>query len=119
VPGVLVHVHSLPGGKIFSSVFHWYRNILDSSGVGWCTPFIGISPTNNIMVQVHSNSSSSIIQGPVIQTYSPTNGQCLYVNCAVCYNPGILLNPYQSMIDELRIYSRELSSIDVCLLAWP
>lgn len=106
---------------------------------------------------MHSYSGPYDIPGPVIllnawthivQTYSPINGQSLYVNGVLyttwsnattysasgsqnfftignllsgttCYNPGILQNPFQGMIDELRIYSRELSSSDVCLLAWP
>ena len=118
---------------------------------------MGISSSGNIVVQVYRSSSPYVIIGPVIQlntwtyivqTYSPTNGECLYVNDilytsmpnatvytssgqqdiftfgnllsgTICYNPGILTNPFQGMIDELRIYSRELSSIDVCLLAWP
>jgi len=120
-------------------------------------PFIGISSTGNIIVQVYNNLGPYIIQGPVIQlntwihivqTYSPTNGESLYVNGilytslsnatiytasgaqnfitignllngATCYNPGILQTPFQGIIDELQIYSRELSSSDVCLLAWP
>lgn len=84
----------------------------------------------------------------MVQTYSPTNGQSLYVNGILyttlsnatiytasgvqnyvtignllnvtsCYNPGILQTPIQGIIDELRIYSRELSSTDACPLAWP
>ena len=118
---------------------------------------MGISSSGNIIVQVYTSPVAFIIVGPaiqlntwthIVQTYSPTNGQCLYVNGILyssmpsatvysasgaqnfftlgnllsgtaCYNPGILTNPFQGMIDELRIYSRELSSIDVCLLAWP
>jgi hypothetical protein len=134
-----------------------YVYILNSKGLGWCTPFIGISSSGNIIVQVPSNAGLYNIQGPVIQlntwthivqTYSPTNGESLYVNGVLyttwsnattysasgaqnyftignllrgitCYNPDILQNPFQGMIDEVRIYSRELSSPDVCLLAWP
>lgn len=131
---------------------------MSSSGLGWCTPFIGISSAGNIIVQVHHQSSPYNIQGPIIQlntwthvvqTYSPTNGGGLYVNgqlyttmptatiydasssmnfvtignalngAANCYNPGILVTPYLGMIDEIRIYSRELSASDVCVLAWP
>lgn len=39
------------------------------------------------------------------------------LNGLTCYNPGILQTPYHGMIDEFRVYSRELSSTDVCLLA--
>ena len=119
---------------------------------------MGISAAGNIVVQVHSYALAYNIQGPVIQlntwthivqTYSPTNGESLYVNgqryatwaaattydasggqnfmtignalngSANCYNPGIMTTPYLGMIDEIRIYSRELSASDVCLLAWP
>jgi hypothetical protein len=117
---------------------------------------MGISSTGNIIVQVYRTAAPYIITGPVIplntwthivQTYSPTNGQSLYINGILyltlsnatiytasgvqnfvtignilsggCYNPGILQTPIQGVIDELRIYSRELSSTDVCLLVWP
>jgi hypothetical protein len=126
-------------------------------GLGWCTPFMGFSPSGNLITQVHYTVSPSILTGPVIQlnvwtyvvlTYSPTNGHYQYVNGILsasspsaliysgsglqdfltignllsgsgCFNPGIFQNPLQGMIDELRVYSRELSSTDVCLLAWP
>ncbi len=129
----------------------------NSKGQGWCAPFIGISSIGNIIVQVYRYTGPYMITGPAIQlntwthmvqTYSPTNGQSLYVNGILyttlsnatiytasgvqnyvtignllnvtsCYNPGILQTPIQGIIDELRIYSRELSSTDACPLAWP
>jgi hypothetical protein len=82
----------------------------------------------------------------VTHTYSPSNGQRLYINGALfssmpsstiytasetplyvtvgnmlsggfCYNPGPGNSSFQGGVDDLRVYSRELSSIDACLLA--
>ncbi len=82
----------------------------------------------------------------IIETYSTTNGLRLYINGILysslssstkygasqvtdyltfgnmlsgtyCANPSTITTVYQGRLDELRVYSRELSSIDSCLLA--
>lgn len=79
-------------------------------------------------------------------TFNPTSGQKLYVNGALfssssspttytasglsnyltlgnflsgasCLNPTTITNPFYGYFDDLRVYSRELSQIDACLLA--
>jgi hypothetical protein len=124
-------------------------------GRGWCTPFINFTPTGSVITEVYDQSSSIALTGPnilynawthIIQTYSPINGQRLYINGALyaassastiyaasqqpdfftfgniltgtaCANPSTVITVFQGSVDELRIYSRELSSIDSCLLA--
>jgi hypothetical protein len=138
VKGVLVHVSA------------------NSSGRGWCTPFITFSSTGVLVTQVYSGGASITLNGPslittgwthIIQTFSPNNGQRVYINgylytstiasnmytasgtsdyvtignmldgTGYCANPSTVLTVFQGGIDELRIYGAELSSIDACLLA--
>lgn len=125
------------------------------SGLGWCTPLITFNGAGALIAQVYYSSITNTVVGPSIlynmwthitHTYSPTNGQRLYINGALytssasstiytasgapdyltignmlsgggCYNPGSTTSPFQGAVDDLRVYSRELSSIDACLLA--
>jgi hypothetical protein len=152
VKGVLVHVSSSPSGKSFLTIT---LLLLIFKGIIWCTPFITFDASGYVITQVYDLSNSIILNGPflstytwthIIQTYSPTNGQRLYINGALytsssastiysasetsdfltfgnmlsgtgCVNPSTVVNVFQGNVDELRIYSRELSSIDACLLA--
>ena len=124
-------------------------------GTGWCTPFLIFSSTGYLITEVYDASSTITLNGPtilyntwthIIQTYSTTNGQRLYINGILyssssastqygasqvtdyltfgnmltgtyCANPSTITTVYQGRLDELRVYSRELSSIDSCLLA--
>jgi len=71
--GVLVHVSS------------------NASGLGWCLPFIGFAANGSIVAQIiNSNGIISVLGSSVpvptstwshiVQTWSSTNGLCLYVN---------------------------------------
>ncbi|CAF0993194.1 unnamed protein product [Rotaria sordida] len=119
--GILVHVSS------------------NSSGLGWCVPFLGFTTSGSIVAQI-SNTA--------IRSASSTNRLRLYVNnvlvastivmatsytassvpnyvtlanslsgAGVC-SSGLLgsMDPYNGDIDELKIYSRELTAADICTL---
>lgn len=62
-----------------------------------------------------SSSASTIYTASGVSNYL-TFGNML-AGAGLCYNPSSVLTVYQGGLDELRVYSRELSSIDVCLLA--
>jgi len=128
----------------------------------WCLPFIDFSNTNQIAIQMWGGSSASYVLGPmipinswthIVQTYSSTNGLCLYINGTLyavnssmitysasgvpnyltlastlqaipfplngCSTTGVLggLEYYHGAIDELRVYDRELTFLEVCALA--
>ncbi|CAF1157092.1 unnamed protein product [Adineta steineri] len=124
-------------------------------GTGFCFPFIGLSSSGQIVVQIY-NGGVPAITGPVltvgqwfhiVETYSKLNGLRLYVNGILyeqistspyigsgvpmiftlgqplngvgCSNNNIHVNYYQGDIDELYIYSRELSQADITALANP
>ena len=125
------------------------------TGITWCTPFLTFTPAGNLLAQVYYSSYTNTVTGPsliyniwthVTHTYSPINGQRLYINGALytsaagstiytasgmpnyltlgsvlsggsCYSPSTVMNSLQGSFDDLRVYSRELSSIDACLLA--
>ena len=127
----------------------------------WCLPFIGLTSAGQIAIQSWSSVSFNgyslvSLTGPVlstsvwthvVQTYSSTNGMCLYVN-------GVLLNQsiafpyaasgspvylylgsfpmsacvpsnvicagqYYGLLDEFRLFSREISATEVYALANP
>jgi hypothetical protein len=66
---------------------------------------------NGILYLTLSNATTYTASGA--QNYLTINN---LLSGTSCYNPGIVQTPIQGIIDELRIYSRELSSTDVCLL---
>lgn len=119
---------------------------------------ISFDLSGNIVTQVYNSGGSITLTGPVlstttwshvVQTYSPTNGQRLYINgilsassvlstiytasetptyltfgnmllgVSFCVTPTPVVAVFQGALDELRVYSRELTSTDVCLLAQP
>ncbi|CAF3660028.1 unnamed protein product [Rotaria sp. Silwood1] len=129
----------------------------NSSGLGWCVPFLGFTTNGSIVAQI-SNSAIRSAVGPliplapiwshIVEIWSPTNRLRLYVNnvlvasttamtisytassvpnyatlansvsgAGVC-GLGLLgsMGPYNGDIDELRIYSRELTAADICTL---
>ncbi|CAF3783871.1 unnamed protein product, partial [Rotaria sordida] len=135
--GILVHVSS------------------NSSGLGWCVPFLGFTTSGSIVAQISNTAIRSAV-GPlislapvwshIVETWSSTNRLRLYVNnvlvastivmatsytassvpnyvtlanslsgAGVC-SSGLLgsMDPYNGDIDELKIYSRELTAADIC-----
>ncbi|CAF3758414.1 unnamed protein product [Rotaria sordida] len=137
--GILVHVSS------------------NSSGLGWCVPFLGFTTNGSIIAQISNTAIRSAV-GPlislapvwshIVETWSSTNRLRLYVNnvlvastivmatsytassvpnyvtlanslsgAGVC-SSGLLgsMDPYNGDIDELKIYSRELTAADICTL---
>jgi len=154
VRGVLVHVSSNPSGKLFLKITLLLSIFKGLSS--WCVPFITVTSGGDLITEVYDPSNMITLTGPylltyawthVIQTYSPTNGQRLYINgilstfssastiyaasgvpnfltfgnmlmgTGACINPSPVLTVFEGTLDEFRIYSRELSSIDACLLA--
>jgi hypothetical protein len=153
VKGVLVHISSNSSGKLLLKI-----TLLLSicRGLGWCVAVITFTSGGSLITEIYDQSNTITLNGPVLltyawthvaQTYSPTNGERLYINGAlytfssastsysasgvpnflnfgnmlmstpICANPSTVLTVFQGILDELRIYSRELSSIDACLLA--
>ncbi|CAF0839620.1 unnamed protein product [Adineta steineri] len=70
--GIVVHVSTL------------------SSGTGWCEPFLGFAPNGSFVAQSYCGgvvtvanptlSIATLVWSHVVQTWSSTNGLCLYVN---------------------------------------
>lgn len=126
------------------------------NGSGWCLPFLGLTPSYQIVVHSYSTPNQVIaITGPAIPSgtwthvatsYSSTNGIRLWINGTYtnssspftyspsnvpniitvgsslnatnsCKNSYIESGQFYGMIDELKIFSRELSQTDVSLLA--
>lgn len=158
VKGVLVHISANSSGKSLFLKKGDITFILLFKGLGWCTPLITFDLSGQIVSQVYNPGSSISLTGPilsttawshVVQTYSPTNGQRLYINgvlytsssastiyqasenpnyltfgnmllgVGICVNPTPVVAVFQGGLDELRVYNRELSSVGVCLLAQP
>ena len=127
-----------------------------SGEFSWYMPFLGFTINGSFVVQIWNSkyislvdpafSVSTSVWSHVVQTWSLTNGLCLYINniLAACLNSaktyaasseanyltlGNRLNytttnglglitglPYQGDMDEFRVYSRELSAGDVSTL---
>ncbi|CAF3302622.1 unnamed protein product [Rotaria socialis] len=130
-----------------------------ASGLGsWCLTFLGFSSNGQIIANVWTSSNTTVsVTGPIlqispfwthiVQTWSATNGLCLYINgysyanvtSATSYAAsgaqnyltlGTVLNgitcaagsiqntgQYLGAIDDFYLYSRELSQSEVCQLA--
>ncbi|CAF0905837.1 unnamed protein product [Didymodactylos carnosus] len=142
------------------STLVYITNQHDYSGVvpTYCAPFIGLSPTGQIVVQGSWSDPIVALTGPYIpegewthvaETYSSTNGIRLYLNGTFIDTTGpfsyvgagvpvtltlsnpqqdciisgsfspFIHGPYHGMIDEFRLYSRELTSRDIHFLANP
>jgi len=125
----------------------------------WCLAFIGLTLGGQIAIQSWStvtNSNLVSLTGPVlsinvwthvVQTYSPNNGMCLYVNgtlfnqsntftyaasgsadyiylgmfplqACVTFNV-IAIGQYYGLLDEFRLFSREITASEVYALANP
>ncbi len=122
--GVLVHVSS------------------NASGLGWCLPFIGFATNGSIVAQILNNNGIISVLGSfasiptstwshLVQTWSSTNGLRLYINNILVASSVSLATTYTTSavsnyltlgntlnggMDDVRVYSRELSADDVCTL---
>jgi hypothetical protein len=123
----------------------------------WCLAFIGFTSGGHIAIQswrTVGGSNLVSLTGPVapinawthvVQTYSPANGMCLYINgslvnqsstftysasnapnyiylgsfpWAVCVGANtIAMGQYYGLLDEFRLYSREITATEVYTLA--
>jgi hypothetical protein len=77
------------------------------------------SANNGLQVYVNGTfiiGTGSLIYVPITQPYIITLGSCLS-GCGICSNSSIVPTTYTGLIDEFRVYSRELSLTDIQTLA--
>jgi hypothetical protein len=146
---IWINPTSLAGGTIM----HLSSRTDGAQTNGWCLPIMGLTSSGQIAVNSWNNSNVPLT-GPliplntwthVVATYSPTNGECLYVNgtltlstgaysfsaggaamtitlgssllgTGVCSTGTIQMGRFYGSLDEFYVYARELTSSEVIAL---
>lgn len=130
----------------------------DTSGTGFCSPFIGFALNGSLIAQVRTNTTYVAVSysnlpmstfSHIVQTWSSMNGLRLYLNnilvhsavattysassawvnhvtlggclsgclnCSTATGNQIAAGPFTGAVDDFRLYSRELTTSDVCAL---
>lgn len=123
------------------------NNFLTLSSTNWCVPLLGFSSSGKLLFKYNGVATSAgmlptSVWTHIVYSYSPMNGAQLYINGAVVQNMQFVFTPsssavtlnagtqtssssacgasagrYEGLFDELKVYSRELSSNDANDLA--
>ncbi|CAF0965701.1 unnamed protein product [Rotaria sp. Silwood1] len=96
----------------------------NSSGLGWCYPFLGFTANGSIVAQMYSSIVKSVI-GPsvpvasdwthIVETWSPTNGLRLYVNNILVASTTAMATSYvASSVQNYVTLANSLSGVGIC-----
>lgn len=84
------------------SLFNGYRLYVNGTFINTTGP----------MTYVASGQSNILTLGNSLQSTSPSSGR-------ICYSQSIVPNVYTGSMDEFRVYSRELTTTEISILANP
>ncbi|CAF1020916.1 unnamed protein product [Rotaria sordida] len=96
----------------------------NSSGLGWCYPFLGFATNGSIVAQMYNSNVKSVI-GPsisvtsdwthIVETWSSTNGLRLYVNNILVASTTAMATSYiASSVQNYVTLANSLSGTGIC-----